>query len=502
MAADGDTYVDSGLGWYAFSDCVVSSAGTEFLELYNGTGIRYKYTDGSAICAYMSPDPSDYTRQMTYFILSTVKSYTSWSYGSGDGFSMDRSTVVDGVTWYYGFFNGPFHALSGRLIDYSSSWSISDILSSCGVTTDSSVLVPPEPEKTHVLKDFNNSPLAVSYRPSGGSLTTEYISGELSLANDYDNSVLSVSDLNTFNNGFSAGPMPGKSTYQYLCYRSVDFKASEYSGVHVSGDLSLLIRANDGRAVKPYSASLYVNGYRVGSSDMSYNSFLGDLVVDTTLSTSDYGDIETVGIWVSFNQDVPAISSSDVESLDIYFVLDDNLAFEGVAGSGSASDTPVDNIETDTGNIFTWIRDIFQWLLSLPSALGDLLLSLFIPSESDLINLHNEFEDLLNGKLGFVGQAGDWLLSFFGSLKTSLENVEEYTIQFPGISFPMNGTTYQLVESQTVNLDNDFMAVVRPVLGSIVIIVSTLSFINLAESMVIAVTSGASYFDFLKGRRD
>ena len=65
----------------------------------------------------------------------------------------------------------------------------------------------------------------------------------------------------------------------------------------------------------------------------------------------------------------------------------------------------------------------------------------------------------------------------------------------------MNGTTYVLAEPSQVSLQNAFFDVVRPVLGTIVAIVCVVAFINTARYMIAAVVSGATYFEFLKGRR-
>lgn len=155
-------------------------------------------------------------------------------------------------------------------------------------------------------------------------------------------------------------------------------------------------------------------------------------------------------------------------------------------------------------NIVNGIGNIGKAISELPgkivTALIDGLKSLFIPSEEDLSGIKDQYTQLLEERLGFVWQAGEMVISFGQSVLSAFETATDFQFEFPGVSFelPELGQV-TLIEPQTVNVNNAFMDVMQPVLGTIVSFICVLAFINTAERMVIAVVSGVSYFHFLKG---
>lgn len=153
--------------------------------------------------------------------------------------------------------------------------------------------------------------------------------------------------------------------------------------------------------------------------------------------------------------------------------------------------------------LFGWIADIWSAIINLPgqiaSAIGDLLYSLFVPSEEEFTAIQEDYETLLSERLGFVWQCGTWITDFGSAVLEGIQSGDEYQFTFPGLSFPAGGEMHELVPESTVSLDNDLMAVLRPVLGTIVSLLCVAWFINMAENMVVAIVSGASYFEYLKG---
>ena len=131
--------------------------------------------------------------------------------------------------------------------------------------------------------------------------------------------------------------------------------------------------------------------------------------------------------------------------------------------------------------------------------IGDLLYSLFVPSEEEFTAIQEDYETLLSERLGFVWQCGTWITDFGSAVLEGIQSGDEYQFTFPGLSFPAGGEMHKLVPESTVSLDNDLMAVLRPVLGTIVSLLCVAWFINMAENMVVAIVSGASYFEYLKG---
>lgn len=52
-----------------------------------------------------------------------------------------------------------------------------------------------------------------------------------------------------------------------------------------------------------------------------------------------------------------------------------------------------------------------------------------------------------------------------------------------------------------MSLENGVMAVLRPILGTIISFVSVIAFSNSAFDMVTALISGASYFEYLRSKK-
>lgn len=156
--------------------------------------------------------------------------------------------------------------------------------------------------------------------------------------------------------------------------------------------------------------------------------------------------------------------------------------------------------------IIGMIQNVINAIVALPVNIANEILSglqsLFVPSQEDFTNLKVQYETLLEERLGFIWQAGDWVVTFGQSILTAVQSGNEYSFTFPGISFPMGDSTYVLAEPTEVSLENGFLEVVRPVLGTIVAIICVIAFVNTAEDMVAAVVSGATYFEYLKGRRE
>lgn len=156
-----------------------------------------------------------------------------------------------------------------------------------------------------------------------------------------------------------------------------------------------------------------------------------------------------------------------------------------------------DGISNVVSGIASGFTNVVNAITSLPGLIIDGIKNLFIPSEDDLTALQTKYEDMLEQKLGFVWQAGTILTNFANSIISAFTSAGSYSFQFPGISVSLNGTNHVIVASQTVSLDNAYFDVIRPVLGIIVQAICVIGFIRIAEHMLTALVSGASYFEFL-----
>lgn len=143
------------------------------------------------------------------------------------------------------------------------------------------------------------------------------------------------------------------------------------------------------------------------------------------------------------------------------------------------------------------LSSVYNAIVSLPSRIAEAIQNLFVPSAADLEEINANWQTMLETKLGFVWQAGTELIAIANAVIDEMEGGSPYAFVFPGISFPQNGEELVILPEMEVSLENDFMDVVRPVLCSITIAISVIAFINTAESMLAAIVSGASYYQFL-----
>ena len=276
---------------------------------------------------------------------------------------------------------------------------------------------------------------------------------------------------------------------------SLNFNAHDYSTIYVNGYISshlyLLYKNNSIRyAIQPTTFQLMVNGSPYGEI-MDYGTGF-----DVELDVESLGGITSLGFYFYYPTHTISFSQGgDSSKVSLGYWLD----------ASTLSFSTQDVSSGLLASILAWLSNILDAIVSLPgriaSAISNVLQSLFVPSQEDFTNLKMQYETLLEDRLGFIWQAGEWVVSFGQSMLTAVQSGNEHSFTFPGISFPMNGTTYVLAEPSQVSLQNAFFDVVRPVLGTIVAIVCVVAFINTARYMIAAVVSGATYFEFLKGRR-
>ena len=161
-----------------------------------------------------------------------------------------------------------------------------------------------------------------------------------------------------------------------------------------------------------------------------------------------------------------------------------------------------DGITDVVSGIASGFTNVVNAITSLPGLIIDGIKNLFIPSEDDLTALQTKYEDMLEQKLGFIWQAGTVLTDFANTIISGFTSGGEYAFEFPGISVSLPSGSYTIVEAQSVSMDNAFFDVVRPVAGTGVSIIAVIGFVRIAEHMLTAVVSGASYFEFLTKKEE
>lgn len=140
--------------------------------------------------------------------------------------------------------------------------------------------------------------------------------------------------------------------------------------------------------------------------------------------------------------------------------------------------------------IKTGIGNVASSIANLPGLIVDGIKGLFVPSQDALQSLKASYEALFEGKFGFIYQLYNWVVTFFGDLKTALTSGAAYAFTFPGIAFPMDGQTITILPETPVSLDNSAMTVLRPVLGTAVSFIVVIATVNTCRRFILRFLSG------------
>lgn len=141
-------------------------------------------------------------------------------------------------------------------------------------------------------------------------------------------------------------------------------------------------------------------------------------------------------------------------------------------------------------------QGILQAILNLPQTILDGVVHLFVPTEEDIQEVKESYDEMLQDKLGLGYQAIELIDTLVSSVHENLSSSTPYEFTFPGISFPFNGKILTILPETPVSLDNAFMDVVRPVAGTAVIFISILSFVNMCKNFLESLLSGKGISDF------
>ena len=267
---------------------------------------------------------------------------------------------------------------------------------------------------------------------------------------------------------------------------------------------------------------LYVSYKTQTNTSTSMTRYFNPESVSLLINDEVYGDpIEiTSGGSVEVNWEVDLSQISNVSSYGFRFSfsggnhsysLSGNLSRLEVGMHWNPEDLSIAGQDVTVGlldSILNLLRTIVSSIVNLPgniaSAIGNILQSLFVPSQEDLTGIVSQYQTLFEDRLGFIWQAGEWVVDFGSTVLSALQSGDDYTFQFPGLSVPLGGQTYTILSPTTVSMDNAFMDWARPVAGTAVGFICVVAFVNMCSDMVEAVVSGASYFEFLKrgGRHD
>lgn len=330
---------------------------------------------------------------------------------------------------------------------------------------------------------------SVSNRSVVGTITNNAWSG-----NSYGRMQLGLISGSSSTGKYYSYTSAGKIQMKGTClYTASDYETLKIVGV-VGGHLYLEAKATgvalNREKFEPISVNLLING-----------SVYGDAV--------NYG--ESADWTVEFNNGLQEITSIGYQFNFPKYEWSTSTDYSGDRILGFWFDDSAMKIggqDATTGllsSILGWLQSILNAILSLPaniaSAILDGLQSLFVPSQEDFSTLKANYETLLSERLGFIYQGFEWVVDFATTFLGSMQSAGSYSFTFPGVSVPMNGQTYTIIPETAVSLENGVMAVLRPILGTIISFVSVIAFSNSAFDMVTALISGASYFEYLRSKK-
>lgn len=133
-------------------------------------------------------------------------------------------------------------------------------------------------------------------------------------------------------------------------------------------------------------------------------------------------------------------------------------------------------------------------------AIKDSITSLFVPSQAEIEEVKQGFDDLAKDKLGGAYTAMETVDQTITQVNDKLNNPSAAEgVEFPGISVPLGGDvgTVTIAEPQMVTLPLQLTSILHPVAGTIISIVVGLGTFNTLKDMVECFLSGYSYSEFL-----
>lgn len=278
-------------------------------------------------------------------------------------------------------------------------------------------------------------------------------------------------------------------------------------------------------AAEFYGAYLYVNGSeyaRLLTSSSGLASFspgsAGSFRCEINTQTVKFDDkpyIETLEIVLSFG--LPGVRSKYLCDGGWSVMLGGSntsgtaAAYRGATISvqsdmASANNGLLKNIIEFLKSIVSGIGNIASSIAKLPGLIADAIInglkSLFVPEGGDLQKLKNDYQTMLETKFGFIYQCFQLLETTISSLVDGWGNAVDYSFDFPGISFELQGQTMTLIQPQKLSLDNALMDVLRPVAGTSVSFIAVMALVHAMENMFIAIISGKNYFDYINSAYD
>lgn len=154
-------------------------------------------------------------------------------------------------------------------------------------------------------------------------------------------------------------------------------------------------------------------------------------------------------------------------------------------------------------NIVNGITNVAHQIAHLPGLIADEIMgrlrSLFVPTPEDIEAVKGKYITLLEERLGFLWQAMTFITDTAQKFLAALEGSADYVFNLPALSIALPSGVVTIVQAQSISFDNTLFSTVRSAAGTMFSFVIVLGLLKVSEKMVVAIVSGKSYFDFLKG---
>ena len=349
--------------------------------------------------------------------------------------------------------------------------------------------------------------------PSGSTILKYYVGnrGSVSMANaDY-----------TFSRGFNpvmSSPGSGEG-YNVRMYNqgyleftsSVSYSASGNSTLYLNGSLALypVIRYDSGDSLKyvyfsdeNFKVQLLLNGKPYGSVISGVTRLSYD---NSEIDLSKVGNVSSIGIRVTFVKGQTLSSGSTVTDAMFGFMVSDTLSLISDETGGDNGETVglLGSIIEFLKSIVNGITNVAQQIAHLPGLIADEIMgrlrSLFVPTAEDIEAVKEKYITLLEERLGFLWQAMTFITDTAQKFLAALEGSSDYVFNLPALTITLPSGAVTIVQAQTISFDNTLFTTVRTAAGTMFSFVIVLGFLNVSEKMVVAIVSGKSYFDYLKG---
>lgn len=349
--------------------------------------------------------------------------------------------------------------------------------------------------------------------PSGSIILKYYVGnrGSVSMANaDY-----------TFSRGFNpvmSSPGSGEG-YNVRMYNqgyleftsSVSYSASGNSTLYLNGSLALypVIRYDSGDSLKyvyfsdeNFKVQLLLNGKPYGSVISGVTRLSYD---NSEIDLSKVGNVSSIGIRVTFVKGQTLSSGSTVADAMFGFMVSDTLSLISDETGGDNGETVglLGSIIEFLKSIVNGITNVAQQIAHLPGLIADEIMgrlrSLFVPTAEDIEAVKEKYITLLEERLGFLWQAMTFITDTAQKFLAALEGSSDYVFNLPALTIALPSGVVTIVQAQTISFDNTLFTTVRTAAGTMFSFVIVLGFLDVSEKMVVAIVSGKSYFDYLKG---